>query len=198
MTTAGSGFPMATDETNMSLRFATFLRYMVTMTVVGVLAGCAPSVNVRADYQPGTDFSVYKTFTINDAKGEGSPFAAERIRHAIAGQLTAKGLRQLERDGDLGVHVHARMRVDTKVDVWNTGGWGYGYGSGWGGGRSYVDVRNVPVGTLVVDLVDRAKGEAVWRGIAQGTVDQNPSPEQSEQRINAAIEKLFKEFPPSK
>jgi hypothetical protein len=153
-------------------------------------------VNVRTDYQPGTDFSAYKTFTMNDARSDANPFAADRIRRAIAVQLTAKGLRQVERDGDLGVHVHARMRVDTKVEVWNTGGWGYGYGRGWGGGNTYVDVRNVPVGTLVVDLVDRVKGEAAWRGVAQGTVDQDASPEQSEQRINAAVEKLFASFPP--
>jgi len=182
----------------MRSRFACAGSFVAALVLAGALSGCSPSVTVRTDYQPGTDFSVYKTFSINDAKGEGSPFAADRIRRAIAAQLAAKGLRQAERDGDLGVHVHARMRVDTKVDVWSSGGWGYGYGRGWGGGATQVDVRNVPVGTLVVDLVDRANGNAVWRGVAQGTVDENASPEKSEQRINAAMQDLFKSFPPSK
>jgi len=93
-------------------------------------------------------------------------------------------------DGDLSVHVHVRLRTDTTVSSWG-GGWGYGY---YGG--SHVDVRNVRVGTLVVDLVDRAKGEAVWRGIAEGTVDQNATPQESEAHINAAMEKLFREYPP--
>jgi hypothetical protein len=59
-----------------------------------------------------------------------------------------------------------------------------------------VDVRDVPVGTLVVDLVDRARRELVWRGVAQGTVDPRATPEKAEQRANEAMAKLFAGFPP--
>jgi hypothetical protein len=179
--------------------FAPARRFIVAAALAALVAACTPSATVHTDYQPGTNFSAYKTFTMGEDKSDANPLAEQRVRHAIAAQLAAKGISQAQSGGDLAVHVHIRLRVDTKVDVWNTGGWGYGYGR-WGGagygGNTYVDVRNVPKGTLVVDLVDRAKGEAVWRGVAQGTVDPDASPQQSEERINAAMEKLFKDFPP--
>lgn len=175
----------------MTLRFATARNFVVALVFAGFLAGCGPSISVRTDYRPGTNFSVYKTVTISDAKTELDPFIAERIRLAIAAQLAAKGITRVPSDGDLSVHVHVRLRTDTTVSTWS-GGWGYGY---YGG--NYVDVRDVRVGTLVVDLVDRAKGEAVWRGIAEGTVDQNATPQESEQHINDAVARMFSHFPPA-
>lgn len=174
----------------MKLQVAGARSFVIAAAFAGLVAGCAPSITVRTDYHPGTNFSVYKTVTISDAKTELDPFIADRIRHAIAAHLAAKGISRVPSDGDLVVHAHVRLRTDTKVDVWS-GGWGYGY---YGG--NYVDVRNVRVGTLVVDLVDRVKGEAVWRGIAEGTVDQSATPQQSEEHINAAVEKMFRDFPP--
>jgi|SRR5450432_3029549 len=178
-------------------RTARGLRWIAVAAIAGLVTACAPSVTIHSDYEPGTNFAAYKTFTLNEHESAANPFVAERIRRAIAAQLAAKGLSQVQRDGNLLVHAHARLRVDTKVDVWNTGGWGYGYRRAGHYGSTQVDVRNVPVGTLVVDLVDRVKGEAVWRGVAQSTVDADASPEQSEQRINDAMQKLFKEYPPA-
>jgi hypothetical protein len=174
----------------MTLRFAAVRSFVVAFVIAGLVCGCAPSITVRTDFHPGTDFSVYRTVTISDAKTELDPFIAERIRLAVAGQLAAKGISRVPSDGDLVMHAHVRMRTDTTVGTWS-GGWGYGY---YGG--SYVDVRNVRVGTLVVDLVDRAKGEAIWRGIAESTVDQSATPQESEQHINAVVEKMFRDFPP--
>jgi len=179
----------------MTLRFATFRSFVVALAFAGLVAGCAPSISVRADYHPGTNFTVYKTVTISDAKTELDPFIAERIRQAVAAQLATKGITRVPSDGDLVMHAHVRLRTDTTVSSWG-GGWGYGYYGGGYHGGNYVDVRNVRVGTLVIDLVDRAKGEAVWRGIAEGTIDQNSTPQESEAHINAAVEKLFREYPP--
>ncbi len=138
----------------MTLRFATARSFVVAFVIAGLVAGCAPSITVRTDFHPGTNFSAYRTVTISDSKTELDPFIAERIRLAVAGQLAAKGISRVPSDGDLVVHAHVRMRTDTTVSTWS-GGWGYGY---YGG--NYVDVRNVRVGTLVVDLVDRVKGRS--------------------------------------
>jgi hypothetical protein len=181
------------QKRQMTSRFAGVRSLISAAAFAGLVAGCAPSITVRTDYQPGTNFAAYKTFTMGDEKGEGNPLAIQRVRRALQAQLTAKGLSQVQSDGDLSLRAHVRLRVDTKVDVWNSSGWGYGY---HGHGGTYVDVRNVPMGTLVVDLVDRAKGEAVWRGIAEGSVDQDATPQESEQRINSAVEQLFRNFPP--
>ena len=177
----------------MMRQFNSIRSVCVALVFAGVLAGCAPSISVRTDYRPGTNFSAYRTVTINSAKTELDaldPFVAQRIRHALEVQLAAKGINPVPSDGDLVVHAHVRLRTDTTVSTWS-GGWGYGY---YGG--NHVDVRNVKVGTLVVDLVDRSKGEAVWRGIAEGSIDERATPQESEAHINAAVVKIFEQFPP--
>ena len=50
-------------------------------------------------------------------------------------------------------------------------------------------------GTLIVDVVDRARNETVWRGTAQATLDDNS--EVNIDLLNTATEKMFADFPPS-
>ncbi|MFN2109194.1 MAG: DUF4136 domain-containing protein, partial [Anaerolineae bacterium] len=105
------------------------------------------------------------------------------------------GIRQVESDGDLIVHVHARLRVERQIEVWNTSGWGY---RGAMPGPTHIDVRDVPMGTVVVDLVDRAEGVLAWRGVAEGIVNPKAKPEEAETRVNGAMAELFKGFPPGR
>jgi hypothetical protein len=54
----------------------------------------------------------------------------------------------------------------------------------------------VPVGTLVVDLVDAGNKELVWRGTATTPIDKTASVEKREAAVQEAVEKLFAAFPP--
>ncbi len=54
----------------------------------------------------------------------------------------------------------------------------------------------VPVGMLVVDILDGKDKQLIWRGIATDTLSDNP--EKNEKKINKAAEKMFAKFPPSK
>ena len=47
---------------------------------------------------------------------------------------------------------------------------------------------------LVVDLVDAAENQVVWRGIATATVSSNPKKNQD--TIRKAVEQMFATFPP--
>ena len=58
-------------------------------------------------------------------------------------------------------------------------------------------VRTYTEGTLILDVIDREKNELVWRGSASKTIDEMDSPEQRVSTIEAAVEKLLKDFPPS-
>jgi hypothetical protein len=66
--------------------------------------------------------------------------------------------------------------------------------SGWGGYRftrvrsGRATVEEVPVGTLVVDLVNAKTKAIVWRGTATKQVDVKASPEKREKNINKAAE----------
>jgi hypothetical protein len=53
-------------------------------------------------------------------------------------------------------------------------------------------------GTLIVDLIGAKSMELVWRGSAQATLQDNPSPEYVEKRINQAVGMMFQKYPPKK
>ena len=71
----------------------------------------------------------------------------------------------------------------------------YGYRvGGWGGPQTYV--RDYDEGTLLIDVIDPATMQLLWRGSGTGVVDPQASPEKREQRINEAVEQILADFPP--
>ncbi len=86
--------------------------------------------------------------------------------------------------GDLKMDYHVILKNRAQVTAW-------GYQPGWG--RS-IDVQQYTEGTLVVDLIDSATDKLVWRGSATDVA--SDSPQTNEKRINDAMEKLFKKYPP--
>ena len=51
-------------------------------------------------------------------------------------------------------------------------------------------------GTLMIDIINAAKNELVWRGSATDIVDPDLSPEKKTQKINNAVARILEKFPP--
>ncbi|HYV84750.1 MAG TPA: DUF4136 domain-containing protein [Patescibacteria group bacterium] len=151
---------------------------------------------VKTDFDKKTDFAKYKSFAFRKGTDAPTPFAQQRIEGAVATQLKTRGMTPAE-SADLLAYTHTQISSEKRMDVSSFGYGGYAGWGGWGGayGTSSVTVSNIPVGTVVVDLVDGASNALVWRGIASDTLLTNPTPEKSEKRINKAMEKLFRGFP---
>ncbi len=49
----------------------------------------------------------------------------------------------------------------------------------------------------MIDIVDAAKNELVWRGSATDIVDPGLSPEKRTQEINNAVARILEKFPPT-
>ena len=79
--------------------------------------------------------------------------------------------------GDLLVYTHVRTDVQRQIEWNNYGyaGWGWGWGWGWRGwggpGWQTATVSNIPIGTLIVSIVDPSEKRLVWRGVATEYVD---------------------------
>jgi len=76
------------------------------------------------------------------------------------------------------------------------GAYGWGYGGGWGGTTTSTQVRDILVGTLVIDLADAKKGQVIWRGMGVKEVDTQAKPEKRDKSISSAVNKIFKNYPP--
>jgi hypothetical protein len=61
---------------------------------------------------------------------------------------------------------------------------------------STTTVRDIVIGTLVVDMADAKKGQLAWRGMATKEVKTQASPEKRDKSIGEAMKKIFKNYPP--
>ncbi|MFI5182336.1 MAG: DUF4136 domain-containing protein [Thermoanaerobaculia bacterium] len=166
---------------------------LAAVAAVGV-ASCS-TLKTSVDYKPGTSFSQYRTFGFKDVDEIRNNILDARIKAALTTQLTAKGLTRNDGSPDLWIVPHPRLSKQTQINTYNTG-WGYGWGWRGGMGGSTSTVEQIPVGTLIIDLVDSKANELVWRGTASETLKESSTPQEREKDVNDAMAKLFEGFPP--
>ena len=177
------------------------LKYILfAATTLAVLAGCS-SISVTNDYDPGADFSKYSTFdfykgTIEGSVLESAPLIKKRVIEATSNEMIKKGLK-LDDSGNADFIIYTQAGTAEKMNVTD---YGYGYGSWWGPypyGRN-IDVSYYTQASLIIDLVDNAKDELVWRGIGTGVVQEKGTPEERQQAIDEAVAKILSQYPPAK
>ena len=149
------------------------------------------TLKTSADYDPSTDFSGYKTWAWHEGSIKDAIWS-KRIQAALESELSKRGLTRNEANPDLWVAVHVRLSKETQVTT--TGGYGYGYR--WRGGVSTAKVEQIPVGALIVDMVDANQKELVWRGMASDTLNPEKSPEEKDKALREALAKMFENYPP--
>lgn len=182
------------------------------MAAALVCTGCS-TLKVTTESRPGTDFSAFKTFALKDVPELKDSMIFARIKTATSMALVAKGLTQQAEKADLLVVLQPRLSKETHVNSVETGygagygpgyaygptygyGYGYSYGMAWSGmGSTTTTIKDVPVGTLIVDLVDVKTNQMVWRGLATDTINQSASSETRESNLNHALQKLFSSYP---
>ncbi|HEY7445411.1 MAG TPA: DUF4136 domain-containing protein [Vicinamibacterales bacterium] len=157
---------------------------------------------VNYDYDKSATFTLYKTYAHRDGTKVGQPLIDARIVAAIDTELVGKGLARVESNPDLWVVYHMAFDQEKDITTFTSGyGGGYGpYGWGWGAGMgtatTSTQVRNILVGTLVIDIADAKKNQVAWRGMGVKEVNTQASPEKRDKSINNAVKKIFKNYPP--
>jgi hypothetical protein len=170
--------------------------WVASLFVIAVLAGCS-SISTNADYNPATDFSKYRTFGWHETNSVRDPIWHDRIKSAVIAELQSRGLTLDEAHPDLWVAAHTRLSEEHQINTYNTG-WGYGWGWHGGMGMQTATVQKIPVGTLIVDLVDARQKELVWRGTATKTMDQGATPEEKQKNLQEALQKMLANYPPAR
>lgn len=117
------------------------------------------------------------------------------IKRAVDEQLAQKGLTEVEGNGDLQIAYHAAIREEKGIDLNGMGWGGRGYGGWWDGSIS-GQTSTIPIGTLVIDVYDRARKQLIWRGQASKSIDLKKDPDKNYRNLQKAMTKLFKNYPP--
>jgi hypothetical protein len=177
--------------------------YKITLSISSFLLtilvlGCS-SVSVTSDYDPAANFGDYYSFevyreTIKGSELESAPIVKKRVIDAIERVMQQKGL-TLDESGNADLIVYTHAGTTERMNVTD---WGYGYGSWWGPypyGRN-IDVSYYTQGSLFIDLVDNEKDELMWRGVGTAVLKDRGTPEERQQFIDDAVEKILSDYPP--
>ena len=159
------------------------------------LAACA-SMNVRSFVERGADVTKYRTYNwappdaqaTGDPRLDNNPFFHERIQLAVERQLNARTFVKTTADPpDLLVHYHASVTQQINAN---------------GSDRPFVLCEDCEpyvydAGTIVVDLVDARTKRLVWRGWAEGSIDDVVNDQAwMEKRIDEAVMRILDQLPP--
>ena len=157
---------------------------------------------VSYDYEKSANFAAFKTFALKDGTKVGQPLIDDRIVAAIEQELAAKGLTKVDANPDVFVVYHTSFDKQKDISTFSSGygggygPYGWGWGGGWAGGSTTTQVRDILMGTMVIDMADARKGQLVWRGMGVKEVNTQADPEKRDKSINKAVEKIFKNYPP--
>lgn len=179
-----------------------------------LLAGCA-GMDYTYRYDPSTDFAAYRTYgfmPLPEDAPESELLLLKSMRYAVDQELRGRGYRRVERNPDFLVAFHAS--TETRTDVQR---YGYAYSSGFREHplffhqrrsflhpgfdyygpdyteyRTGADVYEYQIGILVVDMVDAGQKELVWRGKAEGRLDEKSLQDD----VPKIVARLLKGFPP--
>ena len=162
------------------------------------MAGCS-TISYNYDFDPAMDFSKYKSYAWIEVVEPSrtlqrgvSQLVEKRIITSVDKTLASKGYTKKEEGpADFVVHFMGTTQEKVDFDTYYTG-WGY---HGWYGATA-TQAYSYTEGTLIIDFFDGASKQQVWRGMAQGTIDPNISPEGRNARIDEAVQGIFQRFPP--
>jgi len=174
------------------------------MTAVALLlvTGCDAPIQTGYDFDSSADFGSYATYAWEEAEPlptgdprlDGNPIFQDRVRTSVSSALAGHGLRQVESSPDLLVHTHVSVRDRVEVHEADRSA-GYDVSSDYGPG---TQVYQYEEGTLVVDLVDAEAMRVIWRGWIRTDVSRALSdPVALERLVDAAVEQLFRSYPPA-
>ena len=179
---------------------------LVTLVLASALTpALAMAQKVSYDFDKTANFAALKTYALRDGTKVGQPLIDNRIVEAIDAEMAAKGFTKTEANPDAFVVYHIAFDKEKDISTYSSGygggygAYGWGYGGGWGGGSTSTQVRDILIGTLVIDIADAkagGKGAMVWRGMGVREIDTQANPEKRDKNIKSAVQKIFKNYPP--
>ena len=164
---------------------------MLSIAMIMLMTIQSVAQQVKTDYDRKANFSQYKTYSWSSVKTK-DPLLVDRIKSAVDSTLAAKGLKEVNSDGDLSVNAMEITRNQQTLNTFYNGGFG---GWCWGGfGDATTTTETYKVGTLVIDLFDTQSKELVFRGSSSDTLSSNSG--KNIKNLNKGVDKMFKHFPP--
>ena len=172
---------------------------LTALAMVALAATRCATLSVSSHMQRGLNFAQFHTydwgpadaFPTGDPRLDQNPFFRDHVEGAVEKQLAAKGFeRSTSGTPDLLIHYHAS--IDQRIDVDRVDHkYGYCYDE-----TCRAGVIDYEAGTLVLDIVEARTNRVIWRGWAQGTVeDILHNQDKMARRIRDAVSQMLERLP---
>jgi hypothetical protein len=166
-----------------------------------LVTACESGPSVRADFDRTADFGKYRTYSfVTQTLATGAEYTSLGLRTAQGAAAREMESRGYTKSDTPDLLIDFKGRLEEKTDIESTpapmygAGWGYRgwYGAPYGG--TEVTTRRYNVGTLVMQIVDREKRQAVFQGGIEGVVTKKMM-ENKQAAIEQAVAHLFQKYP---
>jgi hypothetical protein len=192
---------VSTEKLNLSNSLAIRTLVLLQLLCLTILTGaCSPIRSISYDYNRAVDFSGLRTYDwipIPTEMQEKEALMLERIKKAVNSRLEAKGFRITGGESDFLVATNFGQVEKLKVYDYGYPYYGpsrrYDYGSYHGGVSSFYYRE----GALVLDFIDTASKEVIWKGVATVYLSKDQTPDKIDDVVNEAVEKILANFPPA-
>lgn len=145
---------------------------------------------IMSDYDHNTNFSRYKTYSWQKLDAPDDVWES-RLKSTVDGQLAARGWSRVDSGGDAVIIAQGNMGEAAKEE--RVPGCCPGWGPGWRM-RGWSEPVDYNQGVLLIDILDGSTNALIWRGFASENVSSKE--EKSIDKLDKAVVKLFKNFPP--
>jgi len=175
-------------------------RLIASLAALLMVPALATAQKVTYDFNKSANFAAFKTYSHKDGTKVGQSLIDERIVNSIDAAMAVKGFTKVDANPDVFVVYHVAFDKEKDISTYSSGyAGGYGpYGWGWGGGMgtTSTQVRDILVGTLVIDIADAKQGQLAWRGMGVKEINTTAKPDKRDKSIKSAVDKIFKNYPP--
>jgi hypothetical protein len=169
--------------------------------IATVLSGSAIAQDEWYDYDRQADFSKLRTYSFREGTKSGDQFVDDRIERAIIANLSSIGMRRDDRNPDMFIVTHLTFEKEKDITTYSSypgyGPYDWYWGPGWGWGMSEIRVREITMGTLLIDVIDADRGAVIWRGGAVERV-KHRSPESADEHVQETVDEILEDFPPGR
>ncbi|WP_128546085.1 DUF4136 domain-containing protein [Larkinella soli] len=174
---------------------------IASLFMVGLLASCAPSVNVKYDYDPKVNVRQFSTYRIEaDQRRNADPIAGSnlnqrRIADEIDKAMRAKGYKPVVGgEADLVIRFFSDAKDRQQIQSNNT--WSP-YWMWYGPGYNNVYSRQYEENRVVVNVYDARSNDIIWQGWATGQLNQSKKESSRDVAYRTTVQSIMNQLPES-
>jgi hypothetical protein len=186
-----------------SIRWTVLGAVAIVMSALAA-ASCAPMINVQTMVAPDARLEGLQTFRVlpvprpvdgqrlpSDDPMVNNSIANRTLRETLVNAFERRGYIERDTRPDFAVAFYASTREQLDVTRWD---YGYPYSPRWRWPyRGREVVTTYTEGTVIVDVIDPARRELLWRG--EGVTELTDDATENIARLQDAVDKVVARFP---